>query len=293
MELFHLRYFIAVADELNLTRAAARLHLAASPLSRRIRDLERELGTPLVVRSPRGMALTGAGRALLPRAREIVHRVDALPGELAAAGGHPVAAVGLAPDVTAAVRDGFLERLRAAHPELAVRIRPGSSAELAAAVARGDLDLAFVHGRAEDPRLRERRVDARPAGVAVGHGLGFDDRTEVRLDELAGLPYASIRYDAAPAVYRATGELLAGHGVHRRIELDTHSPGDLAHVVAAGQAFTLVGLGSGATHKAFVGEPVHVLPVTGADVRLTTEAVWRADREDDGVVRLLVAAASR
>ncbi|MBN9733902.1 LysR family transcriptional regulator [Pseudonocardia sp. P1] len=293
VELFHLHYFLAVADELNLTRAAARLHLAASPLSRRIRDLERELGTPLFVRSSRGMALTAAGRALLPRAREIVRRVESLPGELAAADGHPVAAVGIAPDVSAAVRDGFLERVRAAHPELAVRIRPGASAELARSVGRGDLDLAFVHGRYDDdPQLAQRRVDSRPAGVAVGHGLGFDDRTGIRLDELTDLPYVSIRYDAAPSVYRATGELLARHGVHGRIELDTHNPGDLTHVVAAGQAFTLVGLGSGATHKAFVGEPVHVLPVLGADVRIGTEAVWRTDRAAaDDVVRLLVAAA--
>ena len=80
MELFHLRYFLAVADELNLTRAAARLHLAASQLSRRVRDLERELGAPLFTRSARGMALTAAGRALLPRARDIVARVEALPG---------------------------------------------------------------------------------------------------------------------------------------------------------------------------------------------------------------------
>ncbi|WP_226359290.1 LysR family transcriptional regulator [Pseudonocardia sp. ICBG601] len=221
MELFHLRYFLAVADELNLTRAAARLHLAASPLSRRVRDLERELGAPLFTRSARGMALTAAGRALLPRARDIVARVEALPGALAAADGHPVVVVGMAPDVTAAVRDGFLERLRAARPELAVRIRPGTSAELARAVARRELDLAFVHGAVDDPGLSARRVETRPAAVAVGHGRGFDDRTEVALEELADLPYVSIRYDAAPSVYRATGELLARHGVHRRIELDT------------------------------------------------------------------------
>lgn len=66
MELFHLRYFLAVADELTLTRAAERLRLAPSPLSRRIRDLERELGTALFTRSSRGMALTAAGRALVP-----------------------------------------------------------------------------------------------------------------------------------------------------------------------------------------------------------------------------------
>jgi LysR family transcriptional regulator, benzoate and cis,cis-muconate-responsive activator of ben and cat genes len=282
VELFHLRYFLAVADELNLTRAAERLRLAPSPLSRRIRDLERELGTALFTRSSRGMALTAAGRALVPRAREIVRRVDRLPQEVAEPDGPRVGAVGMAPDVAAPVRDAFLERLRTTHPHVAVRIRPGSSAELVRAVRRRDLDLAFVHGPTADAELRALRVDSRPCGVVVGRGCGFDDRTTVRLDELAALPFASIRHDAAPAVYRGTVELLARHGVHGRLELDTHNPGDLAHVVAAGQAFTLVGLDSGATHKAFVGEPVHVLPVEGADVHLTTYAVWRADRAGPG-----------
>lgn len=278
MELFHLRYFLAVADELNLTRAAERLRLAPSPLSRRIRDLERELGRPLFTRSPRGMALTDAGRALVPRAREIVRRVDRLPSELAAPAGQRIATVGMAPDVAAPVRDAFLRRLRAAQPDISVRIRPGASAELVRAVRRRDLDLAFAHGPSADAELRALRVDSRASGVVVGHGCGFDDHTSIRLEELADLPYASIRYDAAPAVYRGTIDLLARHGVHGRLELDTHNPGDLTHVVATGQAFTLVGLDSGATHKAFVGEPVHVLPVEGVDVHLTTYAVWRADR---------------
>lgn len=68
VDLPHLRYFVAVAEERSFTRAAARLHMAGSPLSQRIKDLERELGTPLFIRAHHRIDLTDAGEALLPRA---------------------------------------------------------------------------------------------------------------------------------------------------------------------------------------------------------------------------------
>src|SRR5262245_44123978 len=78
MELRHLRYFVAVAEALSFARAAERLHLSQPPLSRQIRALEDELGTPLFARTKRSVRLTPAGAALLPEARRLLRDADGL-----------------------------------------------------------------------------------------------------------------------------------------------------------------------------------------------------------------------
>jgi DNA-binding transcriptional LysR family regulator len=89
VDVLHLRYFIAVAEELNFTRAAQRLNMSSSPLSRRIQDLEREVGQRLFLRDHHSTCLTPAGEALVPLARDVVARFDAVPGALASAVGGP------------------------------------------------------------------------------------------------------------------------------------------------------------------------------------------------------------
>src|SRR5882757_2661952 len=285
--MLHLRYFVAVAEELNFTRAAERLHMATSPLSQRIRDLERELGTALFRRTSRRVELTEAGERLLPAAREAIGRFDELPGLVRAevADARRRARVGIAPDVSGELRTRFLAAVAADHPDLDVRLHPASSEPLLRALRAGELDMALVHGPVSGRGLRTARLDTQSVGAVVGRGVGFDGRDSVRLDELAELPYASIGYDAAPELYRRTNALLNSFGVRKRLMVEGHNLGGLAHVVTTGQAFALVGLDSGGSHKAFAGEPVVRLAVTDTPLKITTEAVWLTERAAaDGVV---------
>jgi DNA-binding transcriptional LysR family regulator len=147
MELRQLRYFVAVAEELHFSRAAGRLSLAQSALSSQIRQLERELGGPLLVRSTRRVELTPAGESLLHDAREILaatddatHRARALArGE---AGRLTIGSLGPAPGELLAP---LLTRLGSKHPDVRVEIRAFDFTDTVDGLLDRHADLAFVY----------------------------------------------------------------------------------------------------------------------------------------------------
>ncbi|MCO6005036.1 LysR family transcriptional regulator [Actinoallomurus purpureus] len=146
MELRHLEYFVAVAEEAHFTRAAERLHLAQSGLSASIRALERELGAPLFVRSTRRVELTEAGRALLAEARRTLASVAAARNAVAAVQGLLRGTLCIGTEQCLGVVDipAVLSRFRAVHPGVEIRLRQAGSSHLVEEVRAARLDLAFV-----------------------------------------------------------------------------------------------------------------------------------------------------
>lgn len=283
MEIFHLRYFLAVAEERNFARAAQKLNIAPSPLSQRIKDLERTFGSTLFERSPRGVALTPRGIELLPMARDVVQRFDDLRSRFAVGGGttEPVQ-IGVAPDAPTALRRQMTSVAKAVAPERRLKFRPGVTSELESAVRDGILDLALIHGSASGQEIHSRLLDVQPVGVAVSNELTLAHRPELRLGDLAELAWVTIDHRAAPRIYRNTDALLARHGVMRRIVVSGTNVGDLLDSVLAGEGFALVGLYQGATFKAFVGEPVRILPVSDARLSMPTHLAWRSSAAAPG-----------
>ena len=155
IELRQLRYFVAVAEELHFGRAAERLHMSQSPLSRAIRELERDLGVVLFVRTTRRVELTAAGTALLGRARRAIAEVDLAVDDARRAGAEPGVAIGhgpLEPDAGPAAGG----RAR----------RPGGAARrgrVPGAAATGRRARADRGGRARDARRRR----GRPASASL------------------------------------------------------------------------------------------------------------------------------
>ena len=189
LELRHLRYFIAVAEEGSLTVAAERrLHTAQPSLSRQIRDLEYEVGAPLLVRNARGVNLTDAGRAFLSHARLALAQVEA-GVEAARRAAHPAKPVFAVGFLTGQEMDWLPEVMRVLHdqlPNLEVTIASQYSPDLAQSLLRGKLDIALMRPEPAMPDLDYRLIVQEPLMVAMpsDHRLARQDR--VAIQDLAG-----------------------------------------------------------------------------------------------------------
>ena len=211
MELRALRYFVTVAEERHFGRAAERLHVAQPAVSQQIARLERELGTRLLDRSPRKVALTDAGTRVLDAARDALAAADQVAVAARFAWSGTTVRVGTAAGLTARLERG-IDALRAQHPEFELVLADLPLADRLAALRRGELDLALARGRIFGPGLRALPAWTEPlhAVVSVRHPLARRD--VVTLRELAGstlrLPCKSNHpelHDAAVSALNAAG----------------------------------------------------------------------------------------
>lgn len=191
MELRHIRYFIAVAEEGNFTRAAERLGIGQPPLSQQIRDLETEVGARLFHRVPHGAELTDAGRAFLDAVRglpaqaavAVSHARRAARGETGSLRLGFTASAILTPLVTRAIRE-----FRRCYPEVELVLEEGNSAHLSAKLRDGSLDVAFLRQNGSDNtdmQLRPLMDEAMIAAVPASHPAVRDKRRKrLRLEAL-------------------------------------------------------------------------------------------------------------
>jgi LysR family hca operon transcriptional activator len=216
MELRHLRYFVAVAEEGSLTVAAEkRLHTSQPSLSRQIRDLEYEIGTPLFSRSVHGASLTPAGRALLDHARLALTQAEA-GAEAARRAAQPAKQV-FAVGFTTGQEVDWLPRvaglLRGELANIEMRVSSDHSATLANELVQGKLDIAFL--RAERIPEIEIKVIAKEPLVAIlpsDHKLAQRKAIDVR--DFAGETYIGI--SNVPRVLRS---IIADYFSRQKIEL--------------------------------------------------------------------------
>lgn len=172
---FQMTCFVAVAEELHFGRAADRLRMTQPPLSRQIKLFEKELGLDLFDRTSRSVALTPAGRAFLPEARDLLARIDDVPRSLrrVAAGTAGQITLGFTAMAAQLALPALLERCRDAYPEVDVVLREMVSADQLEFVVSGGVDIGLIRPPVSYPNLRTRRVvdEALVAAIPADHPL--------------------------------------------------------------------------------------------------------------------------
>lgn len=194
MELRHLRYFVAVAEEENVTRAALRLHVSQPPLSRQIRDLEEELRVELFKRTAKSLSLTDAGKVFLEEARAVLTRAEEAVRAVraTAAGGEGEIHVGYAPSPTGDFLSCVLNEFEKMMPGVRVVLHDMTSAEMLAGLRKKQLQAALiVEQPASIPKaLRFERLRSYRVGVVLPKWHPLAKRRLLRLDEVLNEPTA-------------------------------------------------------------------------------------------------------
>jgi DNA-binding transcriptional LysR family regulator len=250
MELRHLRYFVAVAEEKHMTRAAERLGIQQPPLSMQIRGLEQELDVQLFRRQPRGMELTDAGAAFLDRARAILDDVDravattrrtargeegrVVVGFTSSAPFHP-----FVPRVMRAFRD--------AAPLVSLVLEESGSSELVQGLHNEDIDAAFIRSPVADivgltvrTILEEKMLVALPAGHMFARRSSFSRAMLLPLQELAKETFVLYKRPGGPGLYDTIIAACKSAGFSPRVGQEAPRIISTLNLVAAGIGVSIV-----------------------------------------------------
>jgi len=263
MELRHLRYFVAVAEDENVSRAAARLHISQPAVSAQIRDLEDEIGFLLLERTAKSVSLTEAGRIFLQDARELLRSVDGAVNKARAiaAGGAQELHVGYSPTPTTRLLPPILRAFQKAMPNVQVKLHDWSNEQNLAGLTEGKLHLAFTVHPPNAPVPRKLRFEplAREAcrlAVAPRHPLAR--RRTVPLADAALEPILSYSREEYPDYYKYLTETFSRIKAKPRVVEEHDGFSGLIAAIEAGTGVALVGESFGLT----AGSRVKILRLT-------------------------------
>lgn len=285
MELRHLRYFLAVAEERHFGRAAQRLHMAQPPLSQQIRQLEEELGVRLLERTTRRVELTEAGAAYLARVRAVLAQVDQAGEEAqrVAAGLQGRLVVGCVGSATYSLLPALARTMREELPGIDFGFRGEMLVpDQVAALLDGDIDLAVLRPPVDDPRLRVTTLRQERLIVALPEGHRLAARQRVRVADLRGEDLV-IHAARRSVMHGVVQSLCREAGFEPRVRHEVAETSTLVTFVAAGLGVAVVPepvarLGViGTTHR----------PLAARGARIDLAAAVRADDDSPALARAL------
>jgi DNA-binding transcriptional LysR family regulator len=242
MELRHLRYFVAVAEELHFGRAAERLHVSQPPLSQQIKQLEEEVEVRLFDRNKRWVRLTSVGRQFLEHARQVLAQADGavLAARRAMGSECERLSVACAPWAEHMAVPRILRHFSKLHRQIQIEIQTLNSVRQVRAVKTRTVDIGFMCPGSRDRDLRTERLAARPLLVALPSNHRLAARARLSPRDLAGESYVMLAVDVAPAYAEIVAEYWEKVGVAMKERIKSDQPQTVIELVAAGAGFAVV-----------------------------------------------------
>lgn len=283
MELRHLRYFIVVAEELNLTRAAEKLFIAQPPLTRQIKQLEDELEVQLFIRKPRGLELTIGGKHFLKQAYGIIDRVTASIKSTRQVALHrkTTFSIGFVPSVFYGQLPLMVRRLRR-NKNLEIVLHELKTQEQIEALKSGKIDIGFGRIRIEDPEVEQNVLFNEPliAALPSEHPLTLQSPN---LQQLAEIPMVVFPESAGPSFADMTLGLFQHKGLKIEVIQQVNDLQTALALVASGMGFALVP----DQVKKLQREGVDYVPISDDNIRTPVITSRRCEDNPNAVMRLV------
>ncbi|MEU6717527.1 LysR substrate-binding domain-containing protein [Nonomuraea sp. NPDC046802] len=271
-DLRRMEYFVAVAEELHFGRAAARLHISQPPLSMQIQRLEQEVGVELLRRTKRSVQLTAAGKVFLEEARATLRQAGraAELARRAAKGDIGRLAIGVIDAALYGLVPPLVRRFTERHPDVDVTVTERRIHEQIDLVARGELDVGFVHPPVEHPDLAVEAVRHEPFVLAVPEDHPLAAAEDVTLAQACAQPLIQPPRELNPIGHDSLLALCHQHGAHPTIAREASPKQTIIALVAAGLGASV--LPEAVRNSGYPG--VVYRPIEGGRFGITTSLIW-------------------
>jgi len=293
MELRHLRYFIAVAETLNFSKASLRLNIAQPPLSRQIKQLEDELGTPLLLRDRRRVSLTDAGHIFLQEARAILnHSVHAMESVRRAAKGElGFLRIGIGSGLGHAVNRVLFEHAKS-FPGIEIECKDILSSLENVALKEHEIDVGFLRPPVDTDHFISQPLFEEPFLVYLSSSHPLARRRKLRLVQLKDEPLLLYDRTVSSGVYDKTLELYLKAGITPRIiRTQTAAYDEAGAILLASRKGIYLGVGAVRSKPGGAAEVV-TIPLDEPNARISVHIAWRRG-EISGVVLAFLESARR
>ena len=286
MEIRQLKLFVAVAEELHFGRAAIRLHMAQPPLSQQIKQLERELGVQLFVRTTRAVTLTSAGEALLTHSKRVLGAVT--EAELAAkAGGsgkYGRVRLGFAGAATRHLLPSLAREVKARYPNIELVLQGNLYANAAQeALAHGEIDLGFVRLPFNIPGLAYRAIEEETLLCLLPADHSLARRESIAVSDLHDEAFVTFPRDSGSTLRTITNKICWDAGFNPKVVQEAPDSYTIHAMVAAGQGVSIA-----LSSTANINQPgVSYLPLVGQLPRLQTAIAWSAENASSALAAVV------